>query len=178
METPRHCPPTLHAAGPVTFPSRSCSGRKNWWEKTLSPGGQLPGVWWPGGPGREDRREEGVTGGPGHRAAPRAGGQLSPRPHGAGISLTCCGSQLPIAWLRSQKVLLEVVASGGQRLGRGRVRRGRTSLRTGPCPLSALHPWELSTASLHGPAKLAPSKRAGQDVALLSSQVTQDEVKM
>lgn len=47
--------------GLITFPSRSCSGRRNWCEKTLSPGVQLLGVWWPGGPGREDRGEERVT---------------------------------------------------------------------------------------------------------------------
>lgn len=51
---------------------------------------------------------------------PWLGRELSPRPHGVVTSLTCRGGQLPIAWLRSQKVLLEVVAGGGQRLGERR----------------------------------------------------------
>ena len=169
-ESPKCGPLTRHSrspVGPVTFPSRSCSGRKNWWEKTLSPGGQLPGVWWLCGPGREERGEPSR----GHLSSeqpPGPGGQLPPRPHGVGTSLTCRRGQLPIAWLRSQKVLLEVVAGGGQWLEETRSEWRRDP----PLQRQALsHPQERSggpQARLLGTASpsegLALSKGSGQDL--------------
>ena len=81
-------------------------------------GGSCPGSG--GSVALTEERGEPSRGHLGSEQPPRPGPQPSPRPHGAGPSLTCRGGHLPVARLQSQEVLLEVIAGGGQRLGERR----------------------------------------------------------